>query len=420
MTGAAPIRPAGSRSRERAAAPAVRGAAGRRGGPTSDGPAPHAGEDRAEAAPRRSEDYHTLPFQVAARIVREIRQGTWVSCLPSERVLARTLQVSRRTLRKAIVQLGRDGVVETRNRRGHQILEATPAADGPRDSIGLLTPEPFGPHLSYTTHWVDDVRGMLIDHGLRLAVFSSSRYFTPGADKTLARLVSQCPQACWVLTHSNDQVQRWFERNRVPCVVAGSCSPGIALPNLDTDYATVCRHAVGALLRHGHRRAAFLTEHGPRGGDLASETGFAEAVQRARRPDIHYRIARHQGTVEDVWRTLGRLYDGPSPPTALLIAKPAFYLTAVAFLAKRRLQVGQDVSLLCRDYDFFLSYLEPRPACYQLRPKSYARRLCSLVLTLARNQAVTHPHQRFAPEFVPGASLAPPTEPGKGQVVSEK
>lgn len=54
-------------------------------------------------------NYHTLAAQVAARIAKEIRAGTWVASLPSERTLTETLKVSRKTVRKSLAQLQREG-----------------------------------------------------------------------------------------------------------------------------------------------------------------------------------------------------------------------------------------------------------------------------------------------------------------------
>src|SRR5262245_56010240 len=101
--------------------------------------------------PLEGTTYDTLAGQVAARIVREIARGTWVSALPSERALTGSLQVSRKTIRKSIAQLQREGVIKTSNRLGHRIVAKSaspPQAQVP--SVGLLAPESFDKLPSYT------------------------------------------------------------------------------------------------------------------------------------------------------------------------------------------------------------------------------------------------------------------------------
>lgn len=351
-------------------------------------------------------NYDTLAGQVAARINREIGRGTWISVLPSERTLTETLQVSRKTVRKSIAQLQRDGVIKTHSRLGHRIVHRTPGDDKHDHSVGLLAPESLEKLPSYTALWFDELRALLFESGVRLVAFSSCRFFSRGMNESLARLIKQSPQTCWVLTHSNDDVQRWFFNQHVPCIVAGSSQAG--LPNVDLDYSAICRHAVGTLLRNGHHRFAFLTQLSQRGGDLDSEASFQDAVKRSSRTDLQSNVARHDGTTNGVWRVLGRLFDSNAPPTALLVAKPAFYLTTVSFLADRGLRVGKDVSLICRDHDPFLSYLKPTPASYASRPKTYAKRLLPLLLAHVRNQKITQTDVRIEPEFIAGASLGAP------------
>ncbi|MSU64826.1 MAG: GntR family transcriptional regulator [Opitutus sp.] len=358
--------------------------------------------------PAEPHNYHSLAAQVAARIAKEVRAGTWITSLPSERSLAKTLQVSRKTVRKSIAQLQRDGLIKTSQRIGHGIVGSTRPAARQEPSIGLLTPNSLEQLPSHTTLWIDELRTLLFEREIKLTAFSSARFFSRGADEALARLVRQNPQACWLLTHSNASMQRWFFEHRVPCVVAGSCPKGLRLPNVDLDYFAVCRHAVGAMLRLGHRRLAFFVDEAQRGGDLESEAGFTDAVHRSGRTEVEAAVARHDGTVDGAWRALARLFDAPRPPTALLIAKPDIYLTTLTFLADRGLRVGRDVSLISRHHDTFLSYLKPAPAAYVVSPKTYAKRLFSHVLALVRSEPIPHFDQRIEPKFVPGRSLVAP------------
>lgn len=352
--------------------------------------------------------YDTLATQVATRITNDINNGTWIDSLPSERVLAQTLQVSRKTVRKSITQLQKAGLIKTSRRLGHRIVASKSPAARAEITVGLLTPEALDRMPSYTALWVEELSVLLLARGIRLTAFSSSRFFSRGSSAALTRLIAQNPQACWVLTHSNDAMQRWFVEQHIPCIIAGSCHQGHQLPNVDLDYFAVCRHAVGMMLRHGHRRVAFMVQQSQRRGDLESEAGFMDGAQKSAHADVSAMVVRHDGTVEGAWRMLNRLFDTSSPPTAVLVAKPAFYLTTVTFLANRGLRVGEHVSLISRDYDTFLSYLKPAPAGYALEPRAYAKRLFTTVLTYAQGQSVTRLSQYIEPKFVPGSSLAAP------------
>lgn len=354
------------------------------------------------------QSYQSLSAQVAARITAEIQAGTWQEWLPGERALTDSLQVSRKTLRKALAQLQRDGLLVTTHGRGHQIAQgsAKPPSARADASIGLLTPESLENLRPYTALWVDELRALLFENGIRLATFAGHRFFNTRPENALRRLVQQNPQTAWVLAHTNEAIQQWFCDQQVPCVIAGSCHHGHELPNVDKDNFACCRHAAGAMLRHGHRRIAYLTKQSQRAGDIESEAGFVDGIRRSTHRNVEPVIMRHDGTVGGVNRMLARLFDHGTPPTALLVANPVYYLSAITFLAHRGLRVPRDVSLVSRDDDTFLTYLTPEPTRYSLNAKTYAKRLFHPLHALVRSEPVTHPVHRIEPVFVAGASLA--------------
>lgn len=355
-----------------------------------------------------ADHYQSLAAQVAARITREVRDKTWVDRLPGERTIADTLQVSRKTVRKALALLQRDGIIQTVHGLGHEIVGRPQQRGAGRteESVGLLVPESIDQLRPFTALWVDVLRALLIEKNIRFAIFSGHRYFSQHPDKALARLVAQNPQDCWLLAHSNERVQQWFQDHGVKCVIAGSSHHGLDLPNVDLDYFAVCRHAVGVMLRHGHRRLGLLTRVSQRAGDLESEAGFSAGARLPGYSAVTPHIMRHDGSVPGVNRMLARMFDLPSPPTALLVANPVYYLTTVAFLAQRRLCVPEDVSLVSRDDDTFLSYLSPEPARYSCNPRTFAKRLMQPLVLQLQGESLPHHSFRIEPKFLPGPSLA--------------
>src|SRR4051812_29270660 len=157
--------------------------------------------------------YQSLPLQVAGRIAAEIAKGTWGGWLPGERTLAKNLQVGRKTLRKALAHLQREGALETRHGQGHRIVSSTASTadqDGSTVSVGLLTSQALEHLRPFTALWVDELRSLLFGNGVRFETFTGQRFFTARPEKALGRLVQQNPQTCWILAHSNERIQHWF------------------------------------------------------------------------------------------------------------------------------------------------------------------------------------------------------------------
>lgn len=358
--------------------------------------------------------YQSLPDQVTARIVGEMEKGTWVKLLPGERVLIDYLNVSRKTLRKALGQLKKEGVIKTERGIGHRIVRTARREARPSISIGLLVPDSIEKLRHFTALWVDDLRALLFENNIRLVTFSSRRFYTLHPDKALARLTRQNPQACWVLSYTNEAIQQWFHHQRIPCIVAGTCHAGISIPNVHMDYRATSRHAVGAMLSRGHRRLGYLARKSRNAGDLEGEIGFAEGVERAARAGVQSIVMRHDGSVDGIARELARALASGAAPTAILVNDPVFYLTAASFLAERGLRVGKDVSLLSIDDDRFLPYLIPQPARYVCNFRSFAKELFALVLQWVRGEQFARTTSRVEASFVAGSSLAPWRGPPAG------
>jgi DNA-binding LacI/PurR family transcriptional regulator len=352
----------------------------------------------------------SLVSQTALFLKREIAAGTWSGWLPGERVLCETLQVSRNTLRAALRTLQAEGLVAPEHGTGSRILARPPVPLGARPGavVGLLVPEPIERLRPSVTLWIDELRGLLAEEGARLHVHHGAHLVRSASAAALRKLVDQHNHAAWLLVLSSEPVQRWFERERVPCLVSGSCFPGVDLPSVDLDYRALCRHAAGVLLGLGHRRIALVVPEQNRAGDVDSESGFREGMRQSPHEDAVPVVVRAKESVEGGLGALRRLLLPRQRPTAVVVANPYLYLTFASRLAQLGHAVPRDLSLISRDDDPFLDYLVPDPARYTVRPHVRARRLLGPLLELMSQGSIPLRADRIMPEFHRGETLGPP------------
>ena len=214
--------------------------------------------------------HRTVASQIAAQLRTEIDRGTWRGWLPGERDLAQTVQASRNTLRAAIEQLKAEGIVETVKGIGNRVA-AEPRPRAPSDqpkSVGVIIPEPIGSLRPLIALWIDELKDLLLEEGCRLRVHDGRQFYQTNPTRALERLIDQHRHEAWILTLSSEAMQRWFARRGLPCLIAGSTFPGVALPHYDLDYRAICRHAAGVLLRLGHRRIGLLNRESRRAGEM--------------------------------------------------------------------------------------------------------------------------------------------------------
>ena len=354
----------------------------------------------------------SLAAQVTSCLRTAIAEGRWRDWLPAERALGEALQVSRSTLRLALEQLAREGVVRAEHGAGHRILASHPLRSTPpsRD-VALLTPEPLERLRPSQTLWIDELRALLAEQGSRLSIVHGRAYGRDEPGPALARLVRQRPHGCWVLLLASAGCQRWFAQRGLPAVVAGTCHEGVDLPYRDIDHRATCRHAAGVLLGRGHRRIALVCPRTRFAGDLESEAGFLEGVGRGGRDDSRGMLCRHAGTPAGLMRALGLLMAGPRRPTGLVVVNAHHSLTVVSGLARLGWRVPEDVSVLSRDDDPFLSFLVPPLARYAAQPREFARSVVRPVKELLAGGPAVVRAAWSMPRFEPGASVAPPNSP---------
>lgn len=323
------------------------------------------------------------------------------------------LQISRNTLRLALRHLKRDKVIEARQGAGNRIV------GGPKDklsgndltTVGLLMPEPLERLRPFHTLWIDELRALLIERGCRLHLHYGPQYFRQKARVALQKLVRLNPHCCWILYLSSEPMQRWFQENEIPCLVAGSIFPGVNLPFRDLNHRAICRHAAGVLLGLGHSRVAILMNRSNRAGDLESEAGFIDGIRHSANAGLESQVIRHDGTVASICHALRRLTEQNEPPTALLVVNPFHYLTVSSRLTQDGWCIPKDISLISRDEDPFLLSLVPEPARYVTSPHLFAKGLLRPVLELLQGHPLSEKNSMIVPKFIKGESLAPPSPP---------
>jgi LacI family transcriptional regulator len=250
------------------------------------------------------------------------------------------------------------------------------------------------------------MRALLSERGIRLRVFHGQHNFAANPGPALQKLVTRNPHGCWLLMLGNEAVQRWFSKNNMPCIVAGSIYPGIDLPFRDLDHRAICRHAAGVLLGLGHRGLVMLTQKSRQAGDLESEAGFVEGVRQSRHADAEALVLYHENTVASVAHSVRRVLKLRPAPTAVLVARPHYYLAVASRLAQQGVQVPEEISMISRDDDPFLAFLAPVPARYVVSPHVVAKSLLRPVLESLEGSAIMQRASRIMPEFIRGESVA--------------
>ncbi|MFT5123296.1 MAG: DNA-binding LacI/PurR family transcriptional regulator [Kiritimatiellia bacterium] len=360
-----------------------------------------------EMVPRR-----TSLLSQAVEIIRcRIQDGSWGEYLPSELELARRMQIGRNTVRKALVQLTDEGLIQPgRSGKRRRIttdrptVKRTVSGDHPIFFLSPLEADRLPPH---TLKQLDETRLMLNESGLRLQIISSKAFRLKQPEKAMQRLIDEHPASAWILHRTTDKMQRVFMQRHIPAVILGMPHAGIHIPAVTPDLEAAARHATGVLMGKGHRRICFLrAQHGLAGSEQARK-GFESAFDL--HPDeegYHPMIKELPSEVDLACRSLKRIFRAAQPPTALLVEQVVFIPTIMTYLARLGLNVPDDVSLVSLFEDAVLDYLVPSVAHYRINTRLEVKKMVqSLLLALERGPVPTG-MIKLMPDFEPGNSIA--------------
>lgn len=350
----------------------------------------------------------SLVSQTAAILTERIEAGEWHRWLPGEHELCAQLRIARMTLRRALQQLQRNGLIRSSQGKPREIVarrRKTPTNISGR--VLLLTQVPMKTRLPFDAFWLHELREALEKAGYHLELHSNHAAYGRVMTTNLERLHEQLQPVGWVLSNSTQAMQRWFAKRRLPCVIVGSRHPGVDLPFVDKAYRAMCRHAVGMFLARGHTRFVLLNPESGFAGDLESEQGFLEGVACSPRQDIQASVVRHDGTVSDVLNKLNALIRRREPPTAILVSRAVYVLTVMGHLMRSGLRIPEDVSVIARDYEAFLETMVPGVSSYVQNSDTMAKRISSAVLEMLESGMVSPANCQIMPEFKERESLGP-------------
>lgn len=333
-----------------------------------------------------------------------IESGEWPEALPGERRLAEMLQVGRDTIRLALQQLEREGVLApadagSRRRIVGKISKRITTEKSLK--IGLLAHRRLEQLPQPMLLEIDRIRDALADKGGSLEVFAPGWYEQRNPEKRLAGLIHEERCVSWILLRSSAAVQGWFMKHRISGLIRGYPHPGVDMPHLDVDWEATARHAAGQLWRMGHRRVIVLTPSESLMGVQAAVRG----VMSLGEPDFEATVVVEDGTTASVCRMLGRALNFKHKPTAVIATRPRQAATALSWLASEGVRVPDDLSLITLAWEPFLDHLVPEISGYRVDPEAVAKMVVRRLERLAHGDPSPGGNTWITPVVVKGKSV---------------
>ena len=352
----------------------------------------------------------TAGEQAAEHLRQRIESGNMDGPLPGVLRLSRMLGVSPATVRAALGQLEEEGwVLPAAAGRPRVIAGAgeVPAARRPRALRLMILPgERLEDEDAPCRQMLFDLKAALESEGHSCHFAAKSQSQVGYATERIQRLVAGCEADAWLVLGGKREVLEWFAARSVPTMALGGVTAGLRIAATGMETVAPFRAALRHLMGLGHRRITFLSPAFLR--DRAGSPyvrAMQEELAAGGLASGDYNVPDFDETPEGV-RALLRENFRVTPPTAIIVTYTTWLVTLLAFMARRGLRPGRDVSVLSLGYDLWLPWHYPAVAHFVGDEPRVLRHILQWIRNVARGREDVR-QLRFPLRFVDGASVGP-------------
>jgi LacI family transcriptional regulator len=218
-------------------------------------------------------------------------------------------------------------------------------------------------------------------------------------------MVRQIQADAWVVIAGSGEILEWFSQSGIPTLAMFGRRQNVTIPSVGPSKVQAIMEGTAELLNLGHRRIVLITRKVrrlPKPGK--AELAFLKTLAQHGVQPSDYHLPDWEETVDGFYARLESLFR-ISPPTAMIIDEAQFFIATQQFLAKRRLMIPQDVSLICTDYAEIFEWCRPQISHIRWDTQPVVRRVVRWVNKLSRGKADVR--QVLTPaKFVRGGTIA--------------
>jgi DNA-binding LacI/PurR family transcriptional regulator len=322
--------------------------------------------------------------------------------MPGKDRLARELEVSPRTVQRALKLLESEGTLEAQGGGRRRRVAWEGEMDARPLLVRILTYERSDEGLVHHVH----LQGELQKAG-HTAHFTAKSLQNLGMDvKRVARFVEQTAADAWVVCSGSRPVLEWFAAQSVPAFALFGSSSGVRIASMVPRKNPALAVAVRRLVDLGHRLIVMLVrEERLKPYPASFEQTFLNELVASGIAVSSYNLPLWEDNRSGFHRCLDSLFQH-TPPTALIVSEPMLFHAAKDHLARRGLLAPEHVSLICDDPDLTFGWCEPTIAHIAWDHRPIVRRVLHWAGNVARGQ--TDHRQRFTlAKFVEAGTVGP-------------
>lgn len=341
-----------------------------------------------------------------------IKGNRWIDYLPSERMLAKQLQVSRPTVRTALHILQKNNWVQISHGQRTRIQgtngKIPPQLD--RKLVTFLCAKKLNQMSHSALLRINGLRERFYNSGVDFRICIRPRCFSARPDQILQSLTQETRSGCWLLYETNYAIQKWFAANKqTPCLITGITYNSFHIPCVGINQYALGRHAAGLFLARSYSNISLVLKKSEEAKDEELIAGFTSPwteTQVKTHPPI---ILRHNGSLTQIQRHLHPIISKDAAPAALFVGDSISCIAIISSLQKSGKRIPADIVLICRSSDMVFDYVSPSIACYTYSEEVMAHTIFQATQRILKDEPPTQTKKLLIPEFREGESFMSPS-----------
>jgi DNA-binding LacI/PurR family transcriptional regulator len=340
--------------------------------------------------------------QVAAHLRAELQRGVWRDELPGAPQLAGGLGVDRKTVDAALRLLEEEGWLDHRGKGRRRRIIKTSNLTTPSLRLAILLGEASDAKVDY----IVELKHRLEEAGHSPFFAKQSMLELGMRVSRIAKVVERIDAGAWIILAGSREVLEWFADRPVPTFALFGRRDGLRMAGVGPDTPSAYASATKTLIELGHRRIVVLARPRRRLPEPGqSEQAFLDQLAAHGLPVSDYNLPAWEETIPDFYKCLESLFR-VTPPTALIIDEVSPFIAAQQFLARRRLRVPEDVSLVCTDTHSALEWCLPKIAHIHCEVHPVVRRVVRWAANVSSGRSDLRQTLTLA-RFIRGGTIGP-------------
>jgi len=342
---------------------------------------------------------------VQNRIKEDIRTGKIVDKLPGERELARELDISYMTVRKAIENLVRECVLYKIPTKG-TFINRNGAEKAVTRNIGFFLDDRVEDSISspYFSLVFKALEKEVVKNEYNLIYFSDFNDLGPSKNmnKIDGIIISCFPRL-------ENKIQEL--KKLLPVVLIGNSSADKSVPSVIIDNFSGIVDAMDYLWSLGHSRIGFIT--GLQDSEVGKDRlkGYLSSLNRFGLAEEDTLIYEGDYSYDSGARGATQLLSLTSPPTALVCANDSMAIGAIKAIREKGLGVPEDISVVGFDDITVASQVYPPLTTIAAPIREMAAHSVHMILSLINCVVPDNKHMALSAHLVIRESCSPPNGP---------